>query len=176
MESALRGQRMSISVRPLTPDDYDALREIRLEALHRNPSLFAADPAIEEAMSKEEWLKRLSTAVTFGGFVDGKLSGIVVFSRPPSRKLAHTGDLGAMYVRETARGTGLGDALVAALVDHAAKEVEQIKLTVNAENARAIKFYERHGFRTIGRIPRSLNIDGRYYDDLLMLRAVSQSD
>ena len=167
---------MSASARRLLPGDYDALREIRLESLRLYPALFAADLAQETAMPKEQWLARMATGATFGGFIDGALSGMVVFSRPARPKLAHTGDLGAMYVRDAARGTGLADALVDALVDHASGEVEQIQLTVNAENPRAIKFYERHGFRPIGRIPRSLFVEGRYYDDLLMLRAVSQSD
>jgi RimJ/RimL family protein N-acetyltransferase len=167
---------MSLVVRPLTPDDYEELRAIRLEALRDNPASFAADADQEACYSKEEWLARLATAVSFGGFVDGRLCGLVVYSRPKSPKLAHTADLGAMYVRDQARGTGLADAMIEALIGHATTEVEQIKLTVNAENARAIKFYERHGFRAIGRIPRSLNIAGRYYDDLLMLRAVSASD
>ena len=167
---------MTLSVRLVTPDDYEDFRAIRLEALRVYPANFSADPDLEASFSKEQWLARLATAMTFGGFVNDKLAGIVVFSQPASRKLSHTGDLGAMYVRDEARGTGLADALVEALLDHAARHVEQIKLTVNAENARAIKFYERHGFREIGRIPRSLNIDGRFCDDLLMLRRVSESD
>ena len=108
--------------------------------------------------------------------MDGTLSGMVVFSRPTRPKLAHTGEIGAMYVRDAARGTGLADALLRAALDHAAGVVEQVQLTVNAQNPRAIKFYERHGFRPIGRIPRSLHVGERYYDDLLMLRAVSLSD
>jgi ribosomal protein S18 acetylase RimI-like enzyme len=167
---------MSVSVRRLTPDDYDALRELRLESLHRHPEFFAADPDQEAAMPKEQWLSRLASAASFGGFVDEKLSGMIVFSRPSRPKLAHTGDLGAMYVREEARGCGLADALMEATIDHAVTVVDQVQLTVNAENARAIRFYERHGFRPIGRIPRSLHVGGRYYDDLLMMRAVSSSD
>jgi ribosomal protein S18 acetylase RimI-like enzyme len=176
VEGTLRGQRVSVEVRRLGADDYDALRALRLESLELHPELFAADLEQERAMTKEQWLARMATGATFGGFVDGKLSGMVVFARPSRPKLAHTGDVGAMYVRGTARGAGLADALLEALVDHAAREVEQIQLTVNAENARAIKFYERHGFRPIGRIPRSLHVGERYYDDLLMLRAVSSSD
>jgi ribosomal protein S18 acetylase RimI-like enzyme len=171
MEAAFRRQR--VNVRFLTPADYDSLRELRLESLRLLPASFAADLAQEEAMMKEEWLSRLASAVSFGGFVDGKLSGMVVFSRPSRPKLAHTGDVGAMYVRDSARGTGLSDALMAALLEHASHVVEQVQLTVNAENARAIKFYERHGFREIGRIPRSLHVGDRYYDDLLMFRRVS---
>src|SRR6185312_10007847 len=176
LEAAVRGHVVSVLVRQLMPDDYDALREIRLEALRRYPTNFSADPEQEAAFTKEEWLARLASAVSLGGFVDGRIGGLVVFSRPKSPKLAHTGDVGAMYVRDEARGTGLADKLIEAVLDVAAGQVEQIKLTVNAENARAIKFYERHGFREIGRIPRSLNTDGRFYDDLLMLRKVSSSD
>ena len=81
-----------------------------------------------------------------------------------------------MYVREAARGTGLSAAMFDAVIDHATGLVEQLQLTVNADNARAIKFYERHGFRTVGRIPRALLVDGRYYDELSIVRGVSSSD
>ena len=174
MEATFRRRR--VNVRLLTAGDYDALRELRLESLRLLPDCFAADPVQEEGMPKEEWLSRLASASSFGGFIDGRLSGMVVFSRPSRTKLAHTGDIGAMYVRASAQGTGLADALMAALLDHASRVVEQVQLTVNAENARAIKFYERHGFREIGRIPRSLHIGDRYYDDMLMFRSVSSSN
>ena len=175
MEGPLRGQRVNLAVRPLTAEDYEALREIRLEALRLHPEAFAADLAQEEVMSKEQWLARLASATSFGGFVDDALVGIAVFSRSGRPKLAHTGDLGAMYVRESARGSGLADLLMQTLLAHAAGEVEQIKLTVNAENARAVKFYERHGFRAIGCIPNSLRVAGRDYDELLMLRVLARS-
>jgi len=164
---------MTNTVRLITPEDYDVFRSLRLESLRLLPDCFAADPVQEEAMSKAEWLTRLSSASSFGGFIDGKLSGMVVFSRPSRPKLAHTGDIGAMYVRPSAQGTGLADALMATLLKHAAGVVEQVQLTVNAENARAIKFYQRHGFRQIGIIPRSLRVGDRYYDDMLMFRSVS---
>ncbi|HVV64006.1 MAG TPA: GNAT family N-acetyltransferase [Rhizomicrobium sp.] len=167
---------MTLSVRPLAPVDYEALRDIRLEALRLHPEFFAADLAQEEAASREEWLARLSSAVTLGGFLDGRLCGLLVLARPSRPKLAHTGEVGAMYVREEARGTGLADALMHAAIDLASRQMEQLKLTVNAQNARAVRFYERHGFREIGRIPKSLFVDGRYYDELLMLRRVSPID
>lgn len=164
-----------MNVRLLTAEDYDALRELRLESLRLLPASFAADLTQEEAMAKDEWLSRLASASSFGGFIDGKLSGMVVLSRPSRPKLAHTGDIGAMYVCDSARGTGLADALMTALLEHASRIVEQVQLTVNAENVRAIKFYERHGFREIGRIPRSLRVGDRYYDDMLMFRPGSSA-
>jgi ribosomal protein S18 acetylase RimI-like enzyme len=81
-----------------------------------------------------------------------------------------------MYVRAAFRGKGVADALLEAVLDLAETCVEQVSLTVNAENPRAIRFYERHGFRRYGLVPRSLNIDGRFYDDVEMMRTVSASD
>lgn len=167
---------MTPTVRPLTPDDYEALRDLRLEALRLHPEAFCARLADEEAMTREQWLARLASAVTLGGFLDGKLEGMVVYSRPKNPQLAHIGGLNALYVRDGARGTGLGDALLRTLIERAAGEVEQVKLAVNADNAPAVALYERHGFRPCGLIPRAILIDGRYYDELLMIRTVSASD
>jgi ribosomal protein S18 acetylase RimI-like enzyme len=167
---------MTLTVRPFVEDDYEALREIRLEALRLHPEAFCADLEQEEAMSKAQWLARLASAVTLGGFSDEGCAGMVVYSRPSLAKRAHTGELSAMYVREAARGSGLADALVRAVIERAAGEVEQIKLTLNADNLRAVKLYERHGFRVCGRIPRTIHVGERTYDELVMVRGVSQSD
>lgn len=168
---------MTISVRRLGVADVPALRELRLESLRLHPECFGADLEAEEAMSVDDMAARMHTGYSFGGFVDDVLSGLVVFVKPKNKKTGHTGDLGAMYVRANARGTGLGDALVEAVIDQAvATGTEQIKLLVNAENPHAIKLYERHGFRPVGKYPNSLRVGGKTYEELIMLRPVSASD
>lgn len=47
---------------------------------------------------------------------------------------------------------------------------------IRLEATRAIRLYERHGFRTIGKYPNSLHVNGRSYDELIMFRSVSSSD
>jgi ribosomal protein S18 acetylase RimI-like enzyme len=163
---------MTISVRMLGPADASALRALRLDSLRLHPQFFGADLDVEEAMTAEDMKARMSSGTSFGGFVDNVLCGMVVFVKPNRKKTGHTGDLGAMYVCANARGTGLADALVQAVIAEARGKVDQIKLTVNAENPRAVHLYERNGFREIGRFPDSLRVDGRSYDELVMIRAV----
>jgi RimJ/RimL family protein N-acetyltransferase len=167
---------MTALVRRLATDDAENLRAVRLEGLKLHPEAFSRDYEQDEKRGLDEWRARLASGVWFGGFVDEVLSGVVAFAPGDSSKTAHTGKLGGMYVRETARGTGLASAIIDAAIDHATPLVEQLELTVNADNARAIKFYERHGFRTVGRMPHALLVDGRYYDELSMVRTVSSSD
>ena len=163
-------------VRRATEADYEQLREVRLEALRLHPENFGSDVEREETFTREEWLGRMATAVTLGGFVDDRLCGICVFAKSSNKKTGHTGEVGGMYVRQSQRGTGLADALMEALIDVAVGQVEQLKLTVNAENVAAIKFYERHGFRPIGKFPNSLRVGERTYEELIMFRTVSASD
>jgi len=154
-------------------EDIAAMREIRLEMLRQHPEAFAADLETEEAMTLADFAARATTSVTFGGYVEGALAGSVVFVRPERRKVAHTGLLAAMYVRPAYRGTGFADAMVEAVIDHAIGVVEQIELTVNAENERAIALYERHGFIAYGCKPRSIRVGDKTYDEVMMMRRLS---
>ncbi len=161
----------------LGPDDVPLLRELRLEALNAHPEFFSADPDYESTLTPEQWRERLRTSQWLVCKVDGEIAGLCAFSRVRhTKKLAHTGSLGSMYVREAFRGKGVADALVTAVLDIAVASVEQISLTVNATNARAIAFYEKFGFKQYGRVPRALHVGGRYYDDVEMMRAISLSD
>ncbi|HXC57330.1 MAG TPA: GNAT family N-acetyltransferase [Rhizomicrobium sp.] len=166
-----------MSVVRLGPEDAEDLRDIRLEALRLHPTAFSADPDVESAFTLERWREGLKSRVWFGGRVAGVLAGINAFSIDGySKKVAHIGHLGAMYVRAGARGTGLADALMKNFLDYAVGKVEQVELTVEAGNAVAVKLYERHGFRTVGKMPRSIRIGDVFYDELQMYRLVSSSD
>jgi RimJ/RimL family protein N-acetyltransferase len=166
----------SVTIVRLTPDDAGALQDLRREALQLHPTAFSADPDIEAKLTLDDWRERIRNRIWFGSKVDQVLCGMAAFSTEGSKKTRHTGHLGSMYVRREFRGTGMADDLIKAFLEHAFLHVEQVMLTVEASNLRAIKLYERHGFRPIGRMPRSLLIDGQYFDELQMFRTVSASD
>src|SRR5690606_30409723 len=72
------------------------------------------------------------------------------------------------YLRPEARGRGLADSLLTAVIDEARPRVAQLDLVVTAQSSPAIRLYARHGFVAVGYVPRGLRIDGRDHDDLLM--------
>jgi ribosomal protein S18 acetylase RimI-like enzyme len=71
-----------------------------------------------------------------------------------------------LFVRESARRAGVGDALVSLAIERAGERgCKRIELDTNEDNAAALALYERHGFS-----PRSKNGgDGR---DLFLGRAL----
>jgi len=75
-----------------------------------------------------------------------------------------------MYVRAIARNFGLGRRLVDAVVKHASERVEQLQLAVVGENQAAYRFYKNLGFVEYGRETKALKQDGRYYDEILMVK------
>lgn len=92
---------------------------------------------------------------------------------PPGASLRrrHAMSLG-ISVHPDAQRQGVGHALVAALCDWADNwaQVLRIELTVWADNAHAIRLYERHGFAAEG-VHRAYALrDGQYVDALAMAR------
>lgn len=159
-----------LAVRRLKGKDAEIYRSVRLEGLERHPEAFGASFDTERAESLAFFSRRLAENTIFGAFDDAVLLGVAGYFAPQSIKARHKATLFGMYVRETARGRGVGLQLVAAVLDDAARSHEDIKLTVVTSNEAARRLYERCGFECYGIEPRSLKVDGVYYDEALMSR------
>ncbi len=85
--------------------------------------------------------------VAFVAERDGQLLAYgVVYAVPFTYDLRPTLILKELYVRETARGCGLGDALMAAVIAHARQlRCARLKWDVLPDNLPAQRFYRRHG-------------------------------
>jgi ribosomal protein S18 acetylase RimI-like enzyme len=82
--------------------------------------------------------------------------------------MRHGGMLG-IGITPPYRGHGLGERLLSiSLAEAQARDVVRVGLHVRADNARAIRLYERLGFRHEGRLRRNIRIDGIDYDSLMM--------
>lgn len=168
---------LPIRVRTTCADDAPQLRELRLEALRNHPIAFTADLAESEAFPPEHWRERAAAGAGEGReavFVaerDERLLGMtgiyVVANRP---KLAHTAVIWGVYVRREARGCGVGKMLVNAALDWArAKRLKIVKLSATvAEDPAPRRCYERCGFVPYGVDPMAVQVDGKFYDEVLM--------
>ena len=161
---------MDRHVRRLSEDDAAAFRRIRLQALKEHPETFQATYESAAELTLDAFKRRLRQYALFGGFVGDELCGFVGFYPLKNPKISHKGIMWGMYVKPEARGTGLADVMVEAVVDFAQGKVEQILLSVITDNERAMRFYEKMGFEPYGRERRALKIDGHYYDEEFRVR------
>jgi RimJ/RimL family protein N-acetyltransferase len=160
-----------LPLRRLGPADAAAFHAFRLEGFVRHPRQFRVAVEDEAGLSLDAVAARLASEHVVGGFDGDGLAGIGGLSRYPGAKLRHKALLWGMYVRESARGTGLAGAIVEALLA-AARElrVEQVLLTLAADNVAARRLYERCGFERYATEPRAVKVDDGYFDELLMIR------
>lgn len=160
-------------IRRLEASDAGAYREIRLEGLELHPEAFGASFDTEAMAAPDFFIDRLQSNTVFGGFDSNALLGVAGYYIEKSPKECHKAMLFGMYVRKAARGRGLGQSLVRAVLNDARSRTESIRLTVEATNTAARHLYEQCGFTVYGTEPRSLQVKGRYYDELLMYLAFS---
>lgn len=162
-----------VTIRRVGPDEVEAFRRIRLEALRADPSFFASSVEDWEVLPDEEWNRRLAEPV-FVAFLDGEPVGMMGLQRQRPSKMAHRAVVIMVYVRKNLRGTGLAKRLLDVVAGYAGDAgILQLELTVSARNPAAIRFYEREGFTEVGRIPAGFLHDGDEIDDVIMVRRLT---
>lgn len=136
-------------VREVTNDDWEIMRDVRLAALREAPYAFSSTYAREVAFTEAQWRARISArSVTFFGYASpaaepAGLAGVLVTDGEA--------DLVSMWVRPPARGSGIGEALIATAAGWtAARGHAALSLWVTETNGPARRLYERCGFTPTG--------------------------
>lgn len=159
-----------MAIRLLTEKDAQAYRDLRLEALQKNPEAFAAIFEDEQKNSIEYYRNRLKRNEfwTYGYFDQNELVGIVTLIREQGPKLRHRSTIVAMYVTKKVRKRGIGKELMQVSIQQAREidGIEQIYLSVVTTNISAISLYQALGFEIYGTEKRALKTnDGSYWDE-----------
>jgi len=159
----------ALTLRRFTSSDVETYLAVRHEGLRADAHAFRIAIADDEAQGLAAWRERLDRDYVVGVESNGRILGIGGFARIAGVKTQHKGLIWGMYVRAEARGMGASDAIIEALLNHAQGHVRQVQLTVVAANARAVAFYERHGFARYGIEPAAIRMeDGSFADEALM--------
>jgi RimJ/RimL family protein N-acetyltransferase len=162
--------RMSFLIRPLRADEAALYRDIRLEGLRLHPEAFGSALEQESAQPLSFFEQRLTGNTIFAGFRGEEIFGTAGFMPEAGTKRAHKGHLWGMYVRFAARGTGLARHLVEAVLEFAQYRVELVQLSVVSGNVPAHRLYASLGFVPYGLEERALKLDGKYLDEVLMVK------
>ena len=104
----------------------------------------------------------------FGAFFEEQIIGIIGFKQETLKKIEHSGELVSLYIAPKFRSQGIGGSLVKHAIEHAQNQVSQLCLYCITENDELIRFYEKHGFTTLGVYPRGMKLGEKFYDTNIM--------
>jgi 2-polyprenyl-3-methyl-5-hydroxy-6-metoxy-1,4-benzoquinol methylase/ribosomal protein S18 acetylase RimI-like enzyme len=171
-----------VRIRRVEPDEWEALREVRLAALADSPDAFGAtledERRFDEARWRgwatgDGWAGEVATFVADGG---ASFAGMATGFHPEDEPtFVH---LFAMWVRPEDRRGGIGRQLVDAVVRWASDQpsVDQVVLRVTIANEDAVWFYTSCGFVGTSERPAALREGSSLMTQTMRLLIGTRSD
>lgn len=162
-----------ILLRALESDDAPVIHQWRSDPAMRDGALGHPVPASLQA--EREWIARFTVQgfpsdICLGicGSNDATLLGYVQLRGIDW--IAKTAEVGIVIGSSADRGTGVGSAALARLLDYATDVLglRRLWLRVAEFNVAALKLYEKAGFSVEGRLRRHTFRQGEYHDVVLM--------
>jgi len=147
-------------------EDWDAVRAIYREGIVTGNATFETD-----APAWEAWDKGHLRACRLVARADGRVMGWAALS-PVSGRCVYAGVAEvSVYVSASARGQGIGKALLGALVEESERAgLWTLQAGIFPENMASIVLHRAHGFREVGRRERIGQMNGVWRDVVLMER------
>lgn len=170
---------MSISIRTLGSEDFDAFRKMRFEALATSPNSFFTLLQEEEGKGPEEYYQCFSDTANasndcmFGLFDGERLIGLTGLTREPRTKRQHIAWIRSVYVTPEYRGRQFGKMLVQHAIDNArmVEGIQVLHLSVESGNTAAKNTYLSLGFTVWGvEHPAAIYNGVEYGEDYMSLR------
>jgi L-amino acid N-acyltransferase YncA len=150
----------------MTPDDWPAVEAIYAEGIETGNATFEVAPPDWEEFDSRRLAEHRFVAVD-----DGRVVGWAALS-PTSPRECYAGVAEhSVYVTESARGRGIGLALMRELLASAdAGGIWTVQTSIFPENDASVALHEKLGFRVVGRRERIAQLDGVWRDTILLER------
>ena len=147
-------------------NDWEQVREIYLEGIRSGNSTFETD-----APSWEKWNDSHLEIARLVMRDDETVIGWAALS-PVSKRDVYRGVAEVtVYVTESARGKGIGRALLEALIAESEKNgIWTLQASIFPENTASVELHLRCGFREVGRRERIAMLRGVWRDTILFER------
>jgi L-amino acid N-acyltransferase YncA len=157
---------MPIAIEPMTPADWEAVRAIYLEGIATGHATFETDCPAWEAWDAAR-LRDGRLVARAGDRVVGWAALSPVSARPAYAGVAEV----SLYVAASARGQGVGTALLRALVEASERAgIWTLQGSIFPENAASLALVAASGFRVVGRRERIGQRDGVWRDTIFVER------
>lgn len=162
------------------PDDAAALLEyLKIVGGETDNLSFGAEGIPLDIESERKYLQEQCNSTDNAQFVakvNGEIIGTAGLSRKP-RRMSHRGEFG-ISLKRAYWGCGAASALTEAVFAFAKENnFEQLNLEVRSDNVRAIRLYEKFGFRKLCTFRGYFKINGKLVDfDLMNLELKTSAE
>lgn len=151
------------------------IRDLRLEALKKEPHAFKDSFKDEITLSKKDWQERISNSCekkSHEFFILAKIQEKIVGIAGAIKKDGEVWNIKSVFVRHEYRGQRIGRRLLEALIwklDHI-HMARKIELIVNTKQEAAIALYKKCGFVVVETRDNQKSGDGNMYTKFVMDR------
>jgi L-amino acid N-acyltransferase YncA len=154
-----------LSIRGLDASDWPAVRAIWEEGIATGQATFEGSTPSWAEFEQSRYPGELRLV----GELDGVVVGWAALA-PASQRGCYAGVAEhSVYVTERARGTGVGEALMRALLDNAQRAgIWTVQTSVFPGNRASLALHERLGFRVVGHRERIAQLEGVWRDTVFL--------
>ncbi|MSO64508.1 MAG: GNAT family N-acetyltransferase [Alphaproteobacteria bacterium] len=156
---------MKGTIRRLGEEDARAFRKLWFSALRSEPEEFSTNAPAPRNRVLAYFRRLVKEGVVFGSFSGERMTGAIGLRGQDQPFSGHKADIVLMFVRDSARGTGVAIELLDVIEEYARKHFEVINVRVIDRNRRARRFLDREGYKLYGLERRAVKAKTRYYDE-----------
>lgn len=160
-------------IRQAEEDDAEALIKYLNQVGGESDNLLFGKDDLHMTIEQEvEFINRIrndQNTLMLVGLINDSIVSVAQIGCKQRKRISHNSEL-AISVKKNYWSNGVGSAMMGELLHFAESNeiITNVGLGVKADNDKAIKLYEKFGFRKVGAHKDYFNINGVYHDLILM--------
>jgi len=161
-----------IHIRAATLDDAPAIAEIYNQGIEDRIATYETEP--RSAEEQQAWLQAVANRYpTLVAQINGKIVGWACAGPYRTRECYRGIGEFSIYVRRDWRGHGVGDLLIAALINEAERlGLWKLLSRIFPSNAASRALCRKYAFREVGVYEKHARLDGRWLDVVIVERLI----